>query len=138
MLQCVAVCFTVLHCVVVSFCICIPPSTLYAEDLYGAFVHCVVSVLQCVAVCCSVLQCVVARCSALQCVAVCVAMCCSVLQHHSIWIHRPRLCAREIHMESSSTALQCVVGCCGVLQCVAVCCSVLQCVAVCCGVIVHR
>jgi len=43
------------------------------------------SVLQCVAVCCSVLQCVVVCCSVLQCAAVCcsvlqcVAVCCSVL-----------------------------------------------------------
>jgi len=68
----------------------------------------VLSVLQCVAVCCSVLQCVAVSCSELQCVAVC----CSVLQ--------------------------CVAVCCSVLQCVAVCCSVLQCVAVCCSVFLPR
>ena len=57
-LQCVAVCGSVLHCVAVSFCICIPPSTLYAGDLYGVLVHSVVvccSVLQRAAVCCRVL-----------------------------------------------------------------------------------
>ena len=48
MLQCVAVCCSVLQC---------------------AAVCC--SVLQCVAVCCSVLQCVAVCCSVLQCVAVC-------------------------------------------------------------------
>ena len=59
-LQCVAVCCSVLQCVAV--------------------------LLQCVAVCYSVLQCVAVRCSVLQCVAVCysvlqcVAVCCSVLQ----------------------------------------------------------
>ena len=53
MLQCVAVCYSVLQCVAVCC-----------------------SVLQCVAVCCSVLQCVTVCCSVLQCVAVC----CSVLQ----------------------------------------------------------
>ena len=53
MLQCVAVCCSVLQC---------------------AAVCC--SVLQCVAVCCSVLQCAAVCLSVLQCVAVC----CSVLQ----------------------------------------------------------
>ena len=62
MLQCVAVCCSVLLCVAVCC-----------------------SVLQCVAVCCSVLQCVAVCCSVLQCVAVCcsvllrVAVCCIVL-----------------------------------------------------------
>jgi len=36
---------------------------------------------------------------------------------------------------SDDGVLQCVAVCCGVLQCVAVCCSVLQCVAVCCCVL---
>ena len=62
-----------------------------------------ISVLQCVAVCCNVWQCVAVYGSVVQCAAVC----CSVLQ--------------------------CVAVCCSVLQCVAVCCSVLQCVAVCCS-----
>ena len=53
MLQCVAVCCSVLQCVAVCC-----------------------SVLQCVAVRCSALQCVAVCCSVLQCVAVC----CSVLQ----------------------------------------------------------
>ena len=48
MLQCVAVCCSVLQCVAVCC-----------------------SVLQCVAVCCSVLQCAAVCCSVLQCVAVC-------------------------------------------------------------------
>jgi len=57
-LQCVAVCCSVLQCAVPAFC----------------------SVLQCVAVCCSVLQCAVpAFCSVLQCVAVC----CSVLSQRA-------------------------------------------------------
>jgi len=51
-LQCVAVCCSVLLCVAVCC-----------------------SVLQCIAVCCSVLQCVAVCCSVLQCIAVC----CSVL-----------------------------------------------------------
>ena len=48
MLQCVAVCCSVLQCVAVCC-----------------------SVLQCVAVCCSVSQCVAVCCSVLQCVVVC-------------------------------------------------------------------
>ena len=58
MLQCVAVCCSVLQC---------------------AAVCC--SVLQCVAVCCSVLQCVATCCSAVCCsVLQYVAVCCSALQ----------------------------------------------------------
>ena len=58
MLQCVAVCCSVLHCVAVCC-----------------------SVLQCAAVCCSVLQCAAVRCSVLQCVAACsLAVCDSVLR----------------------------------------------------------
>ena len=52
MLQCVAVCCSVLRCAAVCR-----------------------SVLQCVAVCCSVLQCVAACCSVLQCVEVDVDEC---------------------------------------------------------------
>jgi len=60
---CVAVCCSVLHCVVYVCC-----SVIY---LRGES-----SVVRCGAVCCSVLQCVAVCCSVLQCVAVC----CSVLQ----------------------------------------------------------
>jgi len=58
LLQCVAVCCSVLKCVAVCCSVlqCVP-------------VCC--SMLQCVAVCCSVLQCVAVCCSVLQCVAVC-------------------------------------------------------------------
>ena len=63
MLQCVAVCCSVLQCVA-ACC----------------------SVLQCVAVCCSVLQCVAVHCSVIQCIA----MCCSTMPHRphaacSVW-----------------------------------------------------
>ena len=90
-LQCVAVCCSVLQCVVKS------PNTQnewpmsfawYLEEVYEQppvrTQRC--SVLQCVAVCCRVLQCVAVCCSVLQCVAVCcsalqsVAVCFSVLQ----------------------------------------------------------
>ena len=52
----------------------------------------VLTVLQCVAVCCSVLQCVTVCCSVLQCVSACcsvlpyIAMYCSVLQCDQYWL----------------------------------------------------
>ena len=55
MLQCVAVCCSVLQCVAVC-----------CSVLQCSAVCC--SVLQCVAVCCNVLQCGAVRCSVLQCV----------------------------------------------------------------------
>ena len=58
--------------------------------------HCVASVMQCVAVRCSVLQCVAVWCSVMQCVAVC------------------------------RSVVQCGAVCCSVVQCGAVCCSVVQ------------
>jgi len=71
------------------------------------------SVLQCVAMCCSVLQCVAVRCNVFQCAAnfralQCVAVWCRVLQGVAV----------------RCSALQYVAVCCSVLQCVAVCCSV--------------
>ena len=63
LLQCVAVCCSMLQYVAVC-----------CSVLQCVAVRC--SVLQCVAMCCSVLQCVAVCCSVLQCVAVC----CSVLQ----------------------------------------------------------
>ena len=93
MLQCVAVCCSVLQCVAVC---CHHVTTKIAHSVCCNVLQCVAvccSVLQCVArvlhMCCSVLQCVVVCCSVLQCVAVC----CSVLQ--------------------------CVTVCCNVLQCLA-------------------
>ena len=58
MLQCVAVCCSVLQYVAVR-----------CSVLYCVLVYC--SVLQCVAECCNVLQCVAACCSVLQCVLQC-------------------------------------------------------------------
>jgi len=63
MLQCVAVCCSVLQCVALG-------ALGKARVLSG---RCVAVVLQCVAVCCSVLQCVVVCCRVLQCVAAGVA-----------------------------------------------------------------
>jgi len=97
-LQCIAVCCSVLQCADV-FC----------------------SSLQCIAVCCSVLQCVAVCCSVLQCVPISFVggkshhsvVYCNVLQH----------CVAECCI-----VLQCVAAlCCRVLHCVVVCCSVSQC-----------
>jgi len=68
-LQCVAVCCSVLQCVATS-------EFIETRDACVLAMEYVAGVLQCVAVCCSVLQCVVVCCSALQCGAVC----CSALQ----------------------------------------------------------
>ena len=84
-LQCVAVCWGLLHCVAA----CLDLSKSY--EILDWAVHC--SVLQCVAVCCSVSGLVriarnAWRFSMLQCFAVCcsvlqyVVTCCSVLQRH--------------------------------------------------------
>jgi len=137
-LQCVAVCCSVLQCVAVCR---------HTEPEPSSAVCCSVLV-GCVAVCCSVLQCVAVCCSVFhlrQCVAVCwsgvlqcVAVCCSVLQ--CVDTRNPshlRQCVADISWVCCSV-LQCVAVCCSVLQCVpssAVCCSVLvRCVAVCCSV----
>jgi len=60
-LQCVAVCCSVLHFVALSRNL---------ELMWLCVAVCVAIVLQCVALCCSVLQCVPECCSVLQCVAV--------------------------------------------------------------------
>jgi len=57
-LQCVAVCCSVLQCVVATF---------HGKETNESVAVCC-SVLQCVAVCCSVLQCVAVCCRVLQCV----------------------------------------------------------------------
>jgi len=139
-LQCVAVCCSVLLCVAVQhknaqMCIfssilnlpCTMTIGLTFEKLYQwvwtailedeVFVRKYIgaflcgSVLQSVAGCCRVLQCGALCSNVLQCVA---AM---------------SLFANTSASSSSSPTLMCR----RVLQCVAVCCSVLQCVAVCCG-----
>ena len=81
MLQCVAVCYSVLQSfslLLLSFRV-VKDSSNSSGILSPFTTRCVVkccSVLQCVAVCCSVLQCVAVCCGAFQFVAVC----CSVLQ----------------------------------------------------------
>ena len=67
-LQCVAVCCSVLQCVAVTL------SHVHIYVFTG--VDEIAGLPVCVAVCCSVLQCIAVCCSVLQCVAVC----CSALQ----------------------------------------------------------
>ena len=77
MLQCVAVCCSVLQCVAV--CCSATKGILLVTASFSGLQQCVAvccTALQCVAVCCSVLHCVAVFCSALQCVA----MWCSTLQ----------------------------------------------------------
>jgi len=82
MLQCIAVCCSVLQRVAVYrsplIAWSIPKATPFAAVYCSVLQYLAVlsNALQCVAVCCSVLQCVAVCCSVLQCVA----MCCSVLQ----------------------------------------------------------
>jgi len=149
--QCVALCCSVVQCVDVAGCNTLQHTATHCNTLRHA-VCC--SVLQCVAmlqgatgaisasnngvhnkvtsaVCCSVLQRVAVCCSVLQCAAVCcnVLVCVAVCHRHN-----QRLYPRRWHRSHASTMLQCVAVCCSVLQCVAVCCSVLQRVAACCSV----
>ena len=86
MLQCVAVCCSVLQCVA-AFCSVLQRFAVWTSEIVEFLAgQAIENVLQCVAVCCSVLQCVAVCCSVLQCVAACcsalqrVAVCCSVLQ----------------------------------------------------------
>jgi len=78
MLQCVAVCCSVLQCVAVSCsvlqCVLCFITMAIVHSLLG-------SVLRCAAVCCNVLQCAAVCCNVLQCAAVChsVASNCTVL-----------------------------------------------------------
>ena len=143
LLQCVAVCCSVLQSVAVCW------STLKCE------VRCIVHragvrLLQCVAV--YLLQCVAVCCSVLQCAA----KCCSVLRSsvengytadfwddfealkQCSWIaatvsvnHCNKVCSsRKYESVGQIGRHRGAAVCCSVLQCVAVCCSVLQCVAI--------
>jgi len=72
----------------------------------------VVSVLQCVAVCCSAVQCGAVRCSVLH-------------PSSNLKFRGFRICCRIAVV----SVLQCVAVCCSAVQCVAVCCSALPCAA---------
>jgi len=111
-LQCVAVCCSVLQCIETCY-------TVSRMTLTYCMSGCATSTrtLQCGVVCCSVLQCVAVCYSVLQCVAVCC---------RAKYLPRVRVCYFHLHVAVWCSMLQCVAVCCSVLQCVAVCCSVLQ------------
>jgi len=119
-LQCVAVCCAVF------------PTLVYTLSESTAEVPLqVLSVLQCVAVCCSVLQCVAPCCTVLHRVA----LCCTVFRSLIYTLSEsnaeiPLQVPNKLHR-----VLQCVAVCCSMLQYVAescaVCCSMLQYVAEC-------
>jgi len=117
MLQCVAVCCSVLQCVAVCFCAMYRPTSISWRARHLQHVAGVYIVLQCVAVCCSLLQRVAACYSLVQSVTVC----CSMMYRSTSIFGR----AQRLHNVTGGAV------CCSVLQCVAVCCSVLQRVAVC-------
>ena len=98
MLQCVAVCCSVLQCVAV-----ILRNVKYISQFFS---------MKHILVCCSVLQCVAVCCSVLQCVAVILRNVNYFSQFFSMK-----------HILMCCSVLQCVAVCCSVLQCVAVCCS---------------
>jgi len=98
LLQCVAVCCSVLQCVL--------QYGVYAAHEEELDMCC--SVLQCVVVCCSVLQCVAVCCSVLQCVAVllaCIMRRGAPYHHHSIFFFCVCLnrCLQR-HAKKSSTS----------------------------------
>ena len=108
-LQCGAVCCSVLQCVAVVTVTCMAKWCAWQRVSVGWL-----CMSQCGAVCCS------SSCNALQCVAAC----CSVLQ---------RVAVPSLHHDVHSKEW---VGVrCSVLQCAAICCFVLQCVTVCCSVL---
>ena len=133
-LQCVAVCCSVLKCVAVNSYNTASTSTFTIYQVCCSVLQCVAvccSALQSVAACCSVLQCVTECCSVLQCVAVC----CSVLQ---CVYPTPRQPSPSPHPRCSAVrcrVLQFVALCrtlsYSALQFVAVHCTVLQLVALC-------
>jgi len=105
MLQCVAVCCSVLQCAAVC-CSVLQYDLHLSQSIDQTSLQVNYSVLKCFAVCCSLLQ--------------CVAVCCSVLQYdlrESRSINQPLL-------QVNYSVLKSVEVYCSELQCVAVCCSV--------------
>jgi len=106
-LQCVAVCCSVLQCVAVCCSV-----IAFATNVFNCNSRCGKSrVLQCVAVCCSGLQCVAACCSVLQCNGLAWRACC-------------------VKSLMSCSAFLCAAACCTVLQS-------LQIVALWCSTLLH-
>ena len=122
MLQCVAVCCSVLQGVAACSNV---SSRLNIQGNSGvcvvAFVECC-RVLQFVAVCCRVM--------------LCVEVCCSVLKRQLVpQFTTENVCDNGMCVAVCCSVLQCATLCCSVLQCVTVCYSVLQSITVCCSVL---
>jgi len=139
-LQCVAVCSSVLQHVAVCCNVVTSIRIVVLRSCHKVLLNPMYVII---AVCCSVLQCVAVCCSVLQRVALCcrllqgVATCCSVLQCRQIDPNSSVLWLSQSVVEpdvcDDCCVLQCVAGCSSVLPCVAVCrvrCNVLQCVAI--------
>jgi len=140
-LQCVAVCCSVLRCVALCGCSALCPNSSEKKVSRTCSRLCEVAwvcVLQCVAACCSVWQCHgrAQDCAKffLVCVYadthiyinayVCVSLCVCAFAFGA------RVTDKLKTVQSLWVAVRC-----GALRCVAVCCGVLRCVAVCCGVL---
>jgi len=123
-LQCVAMCCSVLQCVAALPCSIVggPRETRDSQTTWR--------ILQWVGVCCSVLQCVAVCCSVLQCAAVCCNLYVVVSQEgHERLVIQKHLHVFELDVADRKFHLYNAVRC-SVVQCVAVRRSVLQCVAV--------
>jgi len=153
-LQCAAVCCSVLQPSLLLCCSVLRPSLPRGAQDGG--IHVVwYDAFKCGAVCCSVLWYTVVCCSVLQCVAVCCSRHCLVLPLYShlyyvawhiqvcaVWhsmLQRVAACCSRLPRAAHATVIHIIWHyfqvCCSVLQCVAVCCRVLQRVAVCCTVL---
>jgi len=125
-LQCVAVCCSVLHSVAAVLPGCSTAAT-YVCCIALKYVALRCRVLQSIAECCSVLQCAAVCCSVLQCAAVC----CSVLLSVHIVMYYDICIVMHYDQSTQQYVLLCVKVPCNKSQCRSV--AVLQCcsVAVC-------
>ena len=119
------------------------PYTMSAHALCGEYTlrSCLLTCLQCVAVCCSVLQCAAVCCSVLQCVAVCCSRSCLlicavgngdssmiiVVVLFELHTRCPSCAPRRVREFTNSSCCSVLKYVAGLLQCFVVCCSVLQC-----------
>jgi len=154
-LQCAAVCCSLLQCVVEGdsflFTLCLVCVRAHTQVDLCITIRCVYcSVLQCVAVCftrcCSELHLTITQhtckhvcCSMLHykqvCVLQCVAVCCSTSRYVRCSVlqcvaphHHPTHTLRQVHNLAGGYLGMHAAVCCSMLQYVAVCCSMLQCV----------
>ena len=102
LLHCVTVYCSMVQCVAVCYCIVVQCGVVWCSVLQYAEVCC--SVLPCVAVCCSVWQCVALCCSVLQCVAVCCSALWTCFPKPSVLGHgRRRLDLKQLRLPKFPT-----------------------------------